>query len=124
MLNWDYPPGRFFYYYYHPYGKLVKFFCRRSEIDLKKRINFPIILITLRVAIEKNWLSNPVCGKLFRKAQSLKDHLENSKNNDLHHNLFLENKFKDEFCHKLQKKSDHDRRNNILKFEKINLRKV
>ena len=124
VLYWECRHGSKVFFNYPPYGKLIRHYCRHHIGVSKQKKTFRVNVKTPKGLLENSSPSCPVCGKLFREAQSLKYHLENSKNNDLHHKLFLENKFEEEYNHKLKKKSDHDKRDSILKFGKINLKEV
>lgn len=70
----------------------MRHFCRDHLGYLIKRKKFQIVTKKPIDLLEKQSPNCLVCGILFKNINSLENHLENSKRNDIYHTLFFENK--------------------------------
>jgi hypothetical protein len=105
---------------------LIRHHCRHHKASLQIKKKYPIIVKKPKGLLEKQSLSCPVCGKLFKKAKSLEDHLGNLRKNDIYHKLFLENRisFEDKNREDIQKDRDQIEEYKKLEFGKINIKKA
>lgn len=102
---------------------MIRDFCRnsRSIVIIKKK--FRNIVKKLREISLKKSSSCPICGKSFKNAPSLKNHIEDSKEIDIYHKLFINNKVLFEAEDKDNTKKNSVKINNKPKFGKINVKK-
>ena len=75
--------------------------------------------------MEYRYLSCPICGKLFKDASSLDNHLENLKKNDINHMHFFLNRisFEDDLKQYVQTERDQIKTYDMPKFGKVNIKK-
>jgi len=125
VLYWECTHGSKVFFEYPPYGKLVRHYCRHRKVSLYIKKKHPIIVKKPKGLLETQSLSCPICGKLFKNGNSLKNHIENLKKNDIYHMQFLENRisFEDHYKEIIQKDRDQIKDNNKPKFGKINIKK-
>lgn len=104
---------------------MVRHICRyrKGSFNIKKR--YPVIVKKPKGLLEEHYLSCPICGKLFKNANNLDNHLENLKKNDIYHKLFFMNwiSFKDDNKEKSQTNLDQIKTYVKPKFGKINKKK-
>lgn len=93
VLYWECAHGCKVFFEYPPYGKLVRHFCRRHLSSSHKKNRYRIIVKKPIGLLEKEYLSCPICGKLFKTEIILIDHFNQMKKNDLEHKLFSEDNF-------------------------------
>ncbi|MFX1501724.1 MAG: hypothetical protein ACFFDH_12230 [Promethearchaeota archaeon] len=125
VLYWECTHGSKVFFEYPPYGKLVRHYCRHHKGSLHIKKTYPVIVQKPKGLLEKKSLSCPICGKLFKNANSVKNHIENLRKNDIYHKLFFENKisFEDNYKEYNQKDSDQIKEYKKSKFGKINIKK-
>lgn len=89
-------------------------------VFIKKKFR-NIVKKTREISLKKS-PSCLICGKLFKNALSLKNHIEDSKKIDIYHKLFINNKvsFEAEDKDNIKKNSVQVKTNNKSKFVKIN----
>ena len=117
VLYWECNHGCKVFFEYPPYGKLLKHICRR-DINKNRKKKYTIIVKKPKKFLENASPSCPVCGKLFKTENDVKEHMKQiKKTDDLHKNYnsdFLFENF-------IQEKNKDFR--NKLKFGRINLKK-
>lgn len=119
ILYWECTHGCKVFFEYPPYGKLIRHICRHQEVSFNQKTKYPIIVKKPKGLLEEQSLSCPICGKLFKDANSLDDHMENLKKNDIYHKLFLVDRVSFEDHKKVNLKKEHL----PPKFGKINIKK-
>lgn len=123
VLYWECTHGSKLFFQYPPYGKLIRHFCRGRDGVIRTKNKYPVIVKKPKGLIEPAFLSCPICGKLFKNNESLKDHLNESKKHDLNHSSFEHNQFY--FGEKLQAKNQtqfQEKDNYKPKFGRINIK--
>ena len=125
VLYWECRHGSKVFFDYPPYGKLIRHYCRHKKGMFNIKRSYTVIVKTPKSLLEKESPSCPICGKLFKSDISLKDHLKNSKNNDVLHKAFLKNEliFEKENREISVKNSDQIKVYNKPKFGRINIKK-
>ncbi|MFX1325308.1 MAG: hypothetical protein ACFE8N_10140 [Promethearchaeota archaeon] len=125
VLYWECSHGSKVFFNYPPYGKLVRHYCRQSIGTLSQKKIFPVIVKTPKGLLERESPSCPACGKLFKNANNLTDHIKTLKAHDKLHYNFFENKLKFEidFREKNQEDSHHVKPFQEPKFGRINIKK-
>ncbi|MFX1380036.1 MAG: hypothetical protein ACFFA4_13180 [Promethearchaeota archaeon] len=125
VLYWECTHGSRVFFEYPPYGKLVRHICRHHQRSLNIKKSFPVIVKKPKGLVEKQYPSCPMCGRLFKNATNLNDHLENLKKNDIYHKLFFMNRipFKDDYKENSQMDFDQIKTYDTPKFGKINIKK-
>jgi len=117
VLYWECTHGSKVFFQYPPYGKLQRHYCRKQE-SINKKKTFPIIVKTPKGLLEDPFITCPVCGRLFKEENALKNHLKSMQAQDFEHQSFFQNKIVFE---KQQKKNsiDHHEDKTSLKFPKF-----
>jgi len=125
VLYWECTHGSKIFFQYPPYGKLQKHYCRKNELNIYKKKVLPVIVKSPKGLLEDPFITCPVCGKIFKDEDSLKNHLNEKKKQDLEHDFFFRNEMVFEYNLKKVRYSqfeDNENQKN-LKFGKINIRK-
>ncbi|MFX1308474.1 MAG: hypothetical protein ACFE9M_05665 [Promethearchaeota archaeon] len=125
VLYWECTHGSKVFFEYPPYGKLVRHICRHRKGPFNIKRTYPIIVKKPKGLLENQSLSCPICGKLFKNAHSLDNHLEELKKNDIYHKLFFRNRisFEDHYKENIQGDMLQIKNYNKPKFGKINIKK-
>jgi uncharacterized C2H2 Zn-finger protein len=125
VLYWECTHGSKIFFQYPPYGKLQKHFCRMSKLNINKKKVFPVIIKSPKGLLEDPFITCPVCGKIFKDEDSLKNHLNEMKKQDFEHNIFFRNELVFEYDLKKVRYSqfEDNKYQKNLKFGKINIRK-
>jgi hypothetical protein len=91
---------------------------------LSKKKRFPVVVKPPKGLLEEPYISCPVCGKIFKKENSLHDHLKERKKDDLEHYLFDNDKlsFNDKFNKNNNINSESDHFQYKPKFGRINIK--
>ena len=124
VLYWECTHGSKIFFNYPPYGKLIRHFCRQY-ISKNRKKKFPIIIKKPKGLLEKASPSCPICGKLFKTKEDLKEHLKQLKNDDFLHNQLFEDKilFENKDSKKNYKKYHENKIHYKPKFGTINIKK-
>jgi hypothetical protein len=103
---------------------LVRHNCRHRKGLFNVKKNYPVIVKNPKVILEKHSLSCPICGKLFKNANNLDNHLESLKKNEIYHRLFFTNRifFKDNYKEDSQTDINQIETFDKPKFGKINIK--
>jgi len=118
ILYWECTHGCKVFFEYPPYGKLIRHICRHREGPFNQKTKDSIIVKKPKGLLEERSLSCPICGKLFKNVNSLDDHVESLKRNDIYHKLFLINRISFE-----EHSKENFKKNNFKpKFGKINIK--
>ena len=92
VLYWECIHGCKVFFEYPPYGKLIKHICRRYK-SKKHKNKYTIIVKKPKKLLEDASPSCPICGKLFKTENNVKEHLKQVQKIDLLHKKFLESNF-------------------------------
>ena len=124
VLYWECTHGSKMFFEYPTYGNLRRHYCRKDRGLLKGGKKYPIVVKTPKGLLENPYFSCPVCGKLFRKENYLKDHLNELKKNDSNHKLFFQNKiiFKNKLNDMKKLKYEKNKFQDTIKFGRINIK--
>ncbi len=125
VLYWECTHGSKIFFQYPPYGKLQKHYCRKNELNIYKKKVLQVIVKSPKGLLEDPFITCPVCGKIFKDEDSLKNHLNEKKKQDLEHDFFFRNEMVFEYNLKKVRYAqfeDNENQKN-LKFGKINIRK-
>ena len=123
VLYWECRHGSKVFFNYPPYGKLIRHYCRYQGGQARRK--FPIVVKGPRSLLEFESPSCPACGKLFKNAKNLNDHIRILKKSDNIHKSFFKNKldFNKDYGEKGQGNSDKDEFYIKPRFGRINLKK-
>jgi len=126
VLYWECAHGCKVFFEYPPYGRLVKHYCRHHLSVSPKKDRYRIIVKKPLGLLINPYLSCPVCGKLFKNEENLKNHLNQTKKSDLNHKLFIEDQFLFDrsFIERKKAKVDKLKIRVTPKFGEINIKKV
>lgn len=117
VLYWECNHGCKVFFEYPPYGKLLKHICRRDIYKNRKK-KYTIIVKKPKKLLETASPSCPVCGKLFKTENDVKEHMKQlKKTGDLHKNYNSDFSFENF----IQEKNQNFRTK--LKFGRINIKK-
>ena len=117
VLYWECNHGCKVFFEYPPYGKLLKHICRRDIYKNRKK-RYTIIVKKPKKLLENASPSCPVCGKLFKTENDVKEHMKQlKKTDDLHKNYNSDFSFENF----IQEKNQNFRTK--LKFGRINIKK-
>ena len=125
VLFWECAHGSKVFFEYPPYGKLVRHICRYRKGSYNLKNPHPVIVKKPKGLLEYRYLSCPICGKLFKDASSLDNHLENLKKNDINNMHFVLNRisFEDDLKQYVQTERDKIKTYDMPKFGKVNIKK-
>lgn len=90
VLYWECRHGSKVFFKYPPYGKLIRHRCKKIKGKQKK--NYPVIVKTPKGLLGEEFPSCPACGKVFKNASDLENHIDNLQKIDPLHKSYANSK--------------------------------
>lgn len=91
VLYWECTHGSKVFFQYPPYGKLIKHICKKYKgKNLKNK--YAIVIKKPKSLLESASPSCPLCGKLFKNENNMKDHLNQLRKTDFLHKTYFNDK--------------------------------
>jgi sarcosine oxidase delta subunit len=104
ILYWECTHGCKVFFEYPPYGKLIKYRCKKNKgKNIRKK--YDIIVKTPKGLLENTSKHCHACGKIFKNQQSLNDHITQMEKCDYFHQILSAKGAEDQKSGKKENKS-------------------